>query len=156
MQDQISIYFNTETSTEKKDDTSKVVGEIEPSLKNIMLCRKVYADRHGQNTYVGEFKTICVKSIPAVKKEIFIVTKWGDGWGLDFRQEIRIVDPEGSLEIFNSEDLEKEFDLGSIYHEHVIAGRIFNLLLPCAGRYRIEVYLDGELKGKTYLNVTLR
>jgi hypothetical protein len=121
-----------------------------------MLCRKAFVDRHGCNAYVGEFKTIFVDSIPSVKKELFIVTKWGDGQGLDFKQEIRMVDPDGSLVIFSSEDLEKEFDLRSVYHEHVIVGRISNLLLPGTGRYRIEIYLDGELRGKTYLNVALR
>jgi hypothetical protein len=156
MQEQVSIYFNAKADIKNESESSIATGELEPSLKNIMLCKKVYADHHGHNTYIGEFKTIRVNSVPAVRKELFIVTKWGDGRGLDFRQEIKIIYPQNSLVIFSSDHLEKEFDLGNIYHEHVIAGRISNLLLPGVGRYRIEVHLDGELKGRTYLNVALR
>ena len=156
MQDQVSIFLDTKINDVKESATPRVTGELSPILKNIMLCRKAYADRHGHNTYVGEFKTVYAKSTPSVKKELFIVTKWGDGQGLDFKQEIRMIDPDGSLVIFSSEDLEKEFDLGSTYHEHVIVGHVSNLLLPSTGRYRIEIYLDGELRGKTFLNVALR
>lgn len=126
---------------------------VEPSLKNILLCKKAYADESGHNVYEGEFKTLPVKSTPAVEDEIFVVTRWGDGAGYAFRQEIRIFEPAGNLQIFNSHELEKEFQLGNIYHEHMIFGRVSGLLLPREGRYRIEVYLNGEPKGKAYFNV---
>lgn len=126
---------------------------VEPALKSILLCKKAYADESGHNVYEGEFKTISVARTPAVERELFVVTKWGDGSGTDFRQEIRIFDPAGNLQVFNSREFEKEFQLGSIYHEHMIFGCVSGLLLPREGRYRIEIYLNEEPKGKTYFNV---
>lgn len=127
----------------------------EPTLKNILLCKKAYLDDNRHNVYEGEFRTLGTPKIPAVAEEIFVVTKWGDGAGRGFKQEIKIFEPEGSLEVFTSGDLEKEFKLSNIYHEHLITGRVTGLLLPEEGRYRIEVYLNGRLKGKAYFNVVL-
>ncbi|MDD5634966.1 MAG: hypothetical protein PHW46_06795 [Candidatus Omnitrophica bacterium] len=126
---------------------------IEPVLKNVLLCGNVHTDSVGRNTYQDEFKTIYVSNIPDVKSEFFLVTKWGDGQGKKFKQEVKIVDPVNSLEIFNSVGLESEFKLVNVYHEHIIVGQIFDLFLPMVGRYCIEIYLNGRLKGKTYFNV---
>jgi hypothetical protein len=151
------MYIRFETGNNHKEEKTipKSVIEVNPSLKGMLICRNSYTDHYGQNVYAGEFKTIFVNSVPAVKKELFIVTKWGDGKGSNLRQEIKIIDPENSLAIFNSQHLEEDFDLKNIYHEHVIVGQVTNLLLPRTGRYLVEVYLAGEIKGKTYINVTL-
>ena len=149
----MSAWGEPETDIERQQQNRKETRVLEPSLKGVMLCKKVYTDHMGRNTYAGEFRTIHVGDVPAVCSGISIVTKWGDGQGRCFKQEVRIVDPENSLEIFNSSELETQFSLDNIYHEHVVAGRISGLFLPKAGRYRIEVYQDGEMKGKTYFNV---
>ena len=149
------IKFETEKNYKEEKSIPKNVTEVDPALKGILICRKAYADHYGDNIYAGEFKTIFVNSVPAVKRELFIVTKWGDGEGTNLRQEIKIIDPENSLAIFNSQHLEEDFDLNNIYHEHVIVGQVTNLLLPRTGRYKVEISLAGELKGKTYINVTL-
>jgi hypothetical protein len=139
----------------RKRYLAKSLRNEEPSLKNILLCKKAYIDDAGHNIYESEFKTILATKTPAVEPEVFIVTRWGDGAGRDFQQEIRIFAPAGSLQVFNSGEFEKKFDLGNLYHEHMVFGRVSGLLLPREGRYRIEVYLNGELKGKTYFNVVL-
>ena len=126
---------------------------IVPRLKNIMICDRVYTDEVGRNYYEAEFRTIYVEALPDVKHRFCLVTKWGDGQGKRFSQEVKIVDPANSLEIFNSVGLESEFQLENIYHEHVIVGQIYDLFLPIEGRYRIEIYMDGEQQGKTYFNV---
>lgn len=126
-----------------------------PSLKNVLLCKKTYVDAHNNTVYEGEFKTLVVKTLPSVVEELFVVTKWGDGQGKAFRQEIKIFDPEGCLEIFSSRYLEQNFSLQSLYHEHMIIGRASGLLLPRGGRYRMEIYLDGRIKSTTYFNVAV-
>ncbi|MFQ5952602.1 MAG: hypothetical protein ACE5JK_04255 [Candidatus Omnitrophota bacterium] len=151
----MSVYCETITNTESRESASKRLVVLEPTLKSLLLCNNVYVDDYGLNTYEGEFKTIHVSSIPAVKKELYVVTKWGDGQGPGLKQEIKIICPENSLEIFSSLELENEFELKNIYHEHVVTGRISDLLLPRAGRYRVEIYLSGQMKAKTHLNVVL-
>lgn len=149
------MFVSSVERTQVVEDLSSLKSRrtVEPALKSILLCKKAYTDGAGHNVYEGEFKTISVSGTPAVEREIFVVTKWGDGAGLDFRQEIRIFDPAGNLQVFNSREFEKEFHLGSIYHEHMVFGCVSGLLLPREGRYRIEIYLNGEPKGKTYFNV---
>ncbi|MBD3426276.1 MAG: hypothetical protein GF409_03475 [Candidatus Omnitrophica bacterium] len=149
----MSSWREPETDIRRERNNKKNTRVLEPVLKNLMLCKKVYTDHRGRNTYAGEFRTINVNDLPAVCSGISIVTKWGDGQGDRFRQEIRIINPDNSLEIFNSTELEEQFVLDNIYHEHVVSGGISGLFLPQAGRYRVEVYLEGELKGKTYFNV---
>lgn len=127
-----------------------------PALKNVLLCRKAYVDESGHNFYEGEFRTILVKNIPDVAEELFVITKWGEGAGAGFRQEIRIFEPSGTLELFSSADLEENFVLRNIYHEHLIIGRVSGLLLPREGRYRMEISLNGEPMGKAYFNVVNR
>lgn len=127
----------------------------EPALKNVLLCKKTYVDGHNHTVYEGEFKTLVVEDLPNVVDEFFVVTKWGDGSGAAFRQEIKIFDPTGALEIFSSRYLEQNFSLRSHYHEHMIIGRASGMLLPAEGRYRMEIYLDGRLKSKTYFNVAV-
>ena len=138
-----------------QNNTAADADTHEPTLKNILLCKKAYLDDNGHNGYEGEFRTLGTPKVPAVAEEIFVVTKWGDGAGRGFKQEIKIFEPEGSLEVFTSGDLEKEFRLSNVYHEHLIIGRVAGLLLPQEGRYRIEVCLNGRPKGKAYFNVVL-
>jgi hypothetical protein len=126
-----------------------------PALKNVLLCKKTYVDTHNNTVYEGEFKTLVVEALPSVVEELFVVTKWGEGQGNAFRQEIKIFDPAGSLEIFSSRYLEQNFSLQSFYHEHMIIGRASGILLPGEGRYRMEIYLDGRIKSKTYFNVAV-
>ncbi len=147
--------LSAKTVEAAKNDISVSLDECEPTLKNILLCKKAYLDDSGHNVYEGEFRTLGTAKVPAVAEEVFVVTKWGDGAGRGFKQEIKIFEPDGSLEVFASGDLEKEFRLGNIYHEHLIVGRVAGLLLPEEGRYRIEVHLNGALKGKAYFNVVL-
>ncbi|MFH1877471.1 MAG: hypothetical protein ABH883_01510 [Candidatus Omnitrophota bacterium] len=146
----------SEPGTIKNRQTIKRNETIKPVLKNLLLCRGVQTEPAGENTYQGEFKNFIVDEIPAVKTEMFVVTKWGDGQGAQFQQVVRIVDPENSLEIFNSFELENRFLLENIYHEHIVVGRITDLFLPREGRYRVEVYLGSEIAGRTYFRVGLK
>lgn len=128
---------------------------IAPTLKGILLCDKVYFEG-GKNTYQGEFKYILAPKYPATHQSLFIATKWGDGEGTEFKQEIKIIFEKQNLEIFNSKDFESEFRLTDVYQEHSVIGQISGLPLPDVGRYRIEVYLASELKGKMYFNAVLQ
>lgn len=151
----MSLWRERETDVEQESVRQRNQKVMEPALKGILLCKKFRTDEQGRHTYEGEFKTIPVGDLPAVCSELYVITKWGDGQGGRFRQEVRIVDPENSLEIFNSTELESDFELDNIYHEHVVVGRISGLFLPRAGRYRVEIFLGDEMKGKTYFNVVL-
>ena len=149
----MSVWRQKETDIEQEDSRHESRQVKDPMLKSVMICKRVYADEKGRNTYEGEFKSIRVGDLPAVCSSMAVVTKWGDGQGGGFRQEVRIIDPDNSLEIFNSDELESRFELDNIYHEHIVVGQISGLFLPRAGRYRVEVYLGEELKGLTHFNV---
>jgi hypothetical protein len=91
---------------------------------------------------IGLFEAINAKQFPATHASLFVVNRWCKGEG-SFRQNIRIANSKDASPVFTTGD--QPFDLESIDAHHTLVSKINNLIFPAAGKYWVEVLLDGEL-----------
>jgi len=115
---------------------------IKPNLQFSVLCDDVRREDNGKFMLIGLFEAISAKKFPATHPTLFIATRWCKGSG-SFVQKIRIVNPVDNSLIFQTD--EQVFELGDIDRHHTLISRFNNLIFPNAGKYWLEVLLDGEL-----------
>ena len=116
--------------------------KIKPNLQFSVLCDDVRREDNGKFILIGLFEAINAKIFPATHAALFVVNRWCKGSGT-FTQKIRIVNPKDKSLIFQTD--EQTFELVDIDRHHTLISRFNNLVFPNAGKYWVEVLLDGEL-----------
>lgn len=115
---------------------------IEPNLQFSVLCDDVRREDNGKFMLIGLFESIGAKKFPAAHPVMNVVNRWCKGEGA-FRQKIRILDAMDGQVVFQTDD--QAFELRDIDSHHTVISRFNNLVFKKAGKYWVEVMLDGEL-----------
>lgn len=116
--------------------------EIKPNLQFSVLCDDVRREENGKFMLIGLFEAINAKHFPATHPSLFVANRWCKGEG-SFKQNIRIVNSKDGALIFTTGD--QPFELKSIDAHHTLVSKINNLAFPSAGKYWVEILLDGDL-----------
>jgi hypothetical protein len=115
---------------------------IKPNLQFSVLCDDVRREENGKFMLIGLFEAINAKKFPATHPSMFVVNRWCKGEGY-FKQKIRILNSQDKGLVFQTD--EQVFELTDIDKHHTLVSRFNNLVFPTAGKYWVEVLLDGEL-----------
>lgn len=116
--------------------------KIKPNLQFSVLCDDVRREDNGKFILIGLFEAINSNKFPATHATLFVANRWCKGEGT-FTQKIRIVNPKDNSLIFQTD--EQAFELADIDRHHTLISRFNNLVFPNAGKYWVEVLLDGGL-----------
>ena len=115
---------------------------IKPNLQFSVLCDDVRREDNGKFILLGLFEAINAKEFPATHQMLFVANRWCKGEGR-FTQKIRIVNTKDKSNVFQTE--EQPFEIADIDSHHTLISRFNKLVFPNAGKYWVEVLLDGEL-----------
>ncbi|MFA5146387.1 MAG: hypothetical protein WC515_03285 [Candidatus Omnitrophota bacterium] len=115
---------------------------IRPNLQFSVLCDDVRREDNGKFMLLGLFEAINAKTFPATHHTLFVVNRWCKGEG-SFVQRIRIVNTKDKSLIFQTDD--QPFELADIDAHHTLISKFNNLVFPNAGKYWVEVMIDGDL-----------
>ncbi|MFA5142764.1 MAG: hypothetical protein WC522_01175 [Candidatus Omnitrophota bacterium] len=116
--------------------------KIKPNLQFSVLCDDVRREDNGKFILIGLFEAISAKKFPATHPVVFVANRWCKGSG-EFTQRIRIVSSRDNSIVFQTD--EQDFELADIDRHHTLISRFNNIAFPNAGKYWVEVLLDGEL-----------
>ena len=115
---------------------------IKPNLQFSVLCDDVRREDNGKFILLGLFEAINAKEFPATHQTLFVANRWCKGEG-GFVQKIRIINTKDKAAVFQTD--EQPFELEDIDSHHTLISRFNKLVFPNAGKYWVEVLLDGEL-----------
>jgi hypothetical protein len=116
--------------------------DIKPNLQFSVLCDDVRREENGKFMLIGLFEAISAKNFPASHPSLFVVNRWCKGEGA-FMQDIRIVNSKDAAPVFRSG--EQPFELAGIDAHHTLVTKVNNIEFPSAGKYWVEVRLNGDL-----------
>jgi len=114
---------------------------MKPELQYSILCDDVRQESNGKFIFLGAFNTITSPKFPVAHLVLHIANQWCVGEG-EFRQQSRIVDPENKALVVSPEI---KFMLKDYDASHIVISRFHNVQFSMAGKYSVEVLLDGEL-----------
>lgn len=124
---------------------------ILPDLQFSVLCDDVRREHNGKMILLGLFETIGANRFPVSHPTLFVVNRWCNGVG-EFRQNTVVRNPDNSILAEDSITIVKLDDLKA---KHTVIARFNNLRFPQAGEYGIEIRLDGEIKIRYPMVLTL-
>ncbi len=116
--------------------------DIKPNLQFSVVCDDIRREDNGKLMLLGLFEAINAKTFPATHHSLYVINRWCKGEG-KFKQKIRVVNSKDDAIIFHTDD--QTFELTDIDRHHTLISRFNNLVFPVAGKYWIEILLDGEL-----------
>lgn len=114
---------------------------MKPELQYSILCDDVRQEGNGKFIFIGAFNTIASPKFPVTHVVLHIANQWCVGEG-EFRQQSRIVDPD-NRQIVTSPEV--KFTLKDYDASHIVISRFHNVQFSIAGKYSVEVLLNGEL-----------
>lgn len=115
---------------------------IKPNLQFSVLCDDVRREDNGKFILIGLFEAITAKVFPATHPSLFVINRWCKGQG-NFTQKIRIVNSKDKTIIFQTD--EQPFELQDIDGHHTLVSKVNKLVFNTAGKYWLEILLDGDL-----------
>lgn len=115
---------------------------IRPDLQFTLLCDDLRVENNGKFILIGLFDNIGAAETPVIHKKFVVVNRWGKGQG-EFREQTRILCAETGELVVQSNMV--PFQLESLDHLHNVISQFRNVKFPRAGKYWVEVLLDGEL-----------
>lgn len=125
---------------------------IEPDLLYSVLCDEVRREDNGKLLLLGLFEQISVAQFPAQHPACCVVNKWCNGQGV-WMQQTRFVDQDDHV-LLAGEPL--RFELPSL-DAYFTAIQVFGgLTLHTPGKVWVEILLNGELKQRYTLQVSVR
>lgn len=124
---------------------------ILPDLQFTVLCDDVRREHNGKLLLIGLFETIGASRFPVQHPTLFVVNRWCNGVG-EYRQNTVIRQPDNSI---LAEDAVTLIKLEDLKAKHTVIARFNNLRFSLAGEYAIEIRLDGEIKIRYPLVLTL-
>ncbi len=114
---------------------------MRPDLQFSVLCDDVRREDNGKLMLIGLFEVLGGPQFPLTYPGMHVVNRWGNGQG-EWKQKVRLVSAsnETLVETQESPVLLPEA------HANVTAVSFFrNIIFPQAGRYWVEVLLNGDL-----------
>lgn len=123
-----------------------------PDLQSSILCDDVRQERNGKFILIGLFDAIAVPTFPIVYPRLFMVTRWCGGEGV-FKQRTRILKPDQVNVLIEGKDIPVHLPTPEATATNVEA--FMNVKFEEAGTYWIEILLDGDLKIRYPLRVSL-
>ncbi|PIQ87325.1 MAG: hypothetical protein COV74_01145 [Candidatus Omnitrophica bacterium CG11_big_fil_rev_8_21_14_0_20_45_26] len=114
---------------------------MRPELRCCILCDDVRQEKNGKFIFVGVFNVIGAAKFPMLYPVFHIINQWSAGEG-KFREQSRIVN-EDNHQVVSSPII--TFTLKDFNASHFVISRCQNVKFEAAGKYAIEVLLDGEL-----------
>ena len=124
---------------------------IEPDLQFSILCDQVRREDNGKWMLLGLFEQISVAQFPAQHGALCVLNKWIRGEGT-WKQQTRFVD-ENDRVLIQSDDI--AFQLNELDGGFLAIQAFAGLPLERPGKIWIEIFLNGELKQRYPLVVTL-
>ncbi len=123
-----------------------------PDLQSSLLCDDVRQERGGKFILVGLFDAIAAQSMPVRYPRLFMVTRWCSGEG-SFKQKTRILKPDQSTVLVEG----KHIPIRLLSSESTATNvEVFlNVSFEEEGTHWVEVHLDGDLKIRYPLRVSL-
>jgi len=115
---------------------------IKPNLQFSVVCDDVRREDNGKFMLLGLFEAISASKFPATHPALFVANRWCKGEG-PFTQKIRIVNSKDQKVVFQTDD--QPFELKDINAHHTMISKFNNLVFPEAGKYWVEILLNGEL-----------
>jgi hypothetical protein len=115
---------------------------VPPEVKAFLLCRNVVRPDHpGRFKLEGLFTRVCGQSFPLVLSPCFLFIRLGSGTGM-YRASVRLVHVASQETIACCEDT--PFRVTSRLDTKDFLMETPPLLLPCAGRYDMQLFLDDQ------------
>lgn len=115
---------------------------MKPDLLFSILCDEIRIEHNGKFILVGLFDNIGAPSLPVVHSKFVVVNRWGKGEG-KFREQSRIVDAQSGKVLAQSGEI--SFELPNLDTLHNVISEFKNVHFGHAGKYWVEILLDGEL-----------
>lgn len=123
-----------------------------PDLQSSILCDDVRQERNGKFILIGLFDAIAVPTFPIVYPRLFMVTRWCSGEGV-FKQRTRVLKPDQQTVLVEGKDIPVHLLSPEATATNVEA--FINVKFEEPGVYWIEILLDGDLKIRYPLRVSL-
>ena len=123
-----------------------------PDLQASLLCDDVRQERNGKFILIGLFDVVGVAKMPSVFQRICVVNRWCCGSGT-FEQHCRIIKPDGTLVLVEGKAVQIKLP-----GERATATSVeifLNVKFEEVGTHWVEILLEGDLKMRYPLNVTL-
>jgi hypothetical protein len=115
---------------------------IKPDLQFSIVCDSIRREDNGKMMFIGIFEVIGAKAFPAKHHELFIANRWIKGMG-SFKERTRIINLKDNKIIFETNEV--NFELKNIESVHTVISKFVNIVFPEAGKYQVEILLDGEI-----------
>jgi hypothetical protein len=122
---------------------------MKPDLQFSVLCDDVRREDNGKLILIGLFELIGGAEYPLLYPGMAVVNRWCNGLG-DFRQKVRLTDPENRVLV---ETAESPLRLDNLRNSFTTVSLLRNIVFPKPGPYAVEVLLDGDLKQRYALGV---
>jgi len=114
---------------------------IKPDLQFSILCDSIRREDNGKMMFIGIFEVIGARTFPATHHELFIANRWIKGMG-SFTERTRIINSNDNKIVVETKDV--DFELKGIDSSHTVISKFVNIVFHKAGKYQVEVILDGE------------
>ncbi len=115
---------------------------IKPDLQFSIVCDSIRREDNGKLMFIGIFEVIGAKTFPAKHGQLFIANRWIKGAGR-FKEKTRIINIKDNKPIVETKEV--EFELKSIESAHTVISKFINIVFPEAGKYQVEILLNGEV-----------
>ena len=126
--------------------------KISPDLQSALLCDDVRQERNGKFMLIGLFDAIVLQNLPVRYPRLFMVTRWCSGEG-DFVQKSRILKPDGTLALVEGQAIPVKLPNSEATATNVEV--FLNVEFQTAGTHWVEILLDGDLKIRYPLRVSI-
>jgi hypothetical protein len=115
---------------------------IRPDLQFSIVCDSIRREDNGKMMFIGIFEVIGARTFPATHHELFIANRWIKGMG-GFTEKTRIVNSKDNKIVAETRDV--DFELKGIEMSHTVISKFVNIVFYEAGKYQVEVILNGEI-----------
>lgn len=124
---------------------------IQPDLLYSVLCDEVRREDNGKWILLGLFEDLMVPAFPFAIPKCCIVNKWCNGEG-NYSQQTRFVDSDDQI-LLQSDSV--PFELSDLDANFTAVQMFGGLSVEKAGKIWIEILLDGELRQRYAIRVSL-
>jgi len=125
----------------KQEKNMNEASLIKPDLQFSIVCDSIRREDNGKMMFIGIFEVINAKSFPVTHNELFIANRWIKGMG-SFTEKTKIVNSKDNKIVVETRDV--DFELKGIDASHTVISKFMNIVFHEAGKYQVEIILNGE------------
>ena len=115
---------------------------MKPDLQFSVLCDDVRREDNGKLMLIGLFELVASAKYPMAYPGMAVVNRWCNGEG-QYQQRVRLVDNANKVVV---ETAPSPVELPDMRATVTAVSLLRNVPIPSAGRYWLEILLDGDLK----------